>query len=119
LVDATIEDALNVMVTGRSGVLNVARTGERVELVKSERLVRFASGAEARLYSGACPEKLRGPEHHIAWCDEIAKWRHPEETWDNLQLGLRLGASAGSGQARTLVTTTPRTFPLLVRLAAS
>ncbi|MES2445429.1 MAG: terminase family protein [Pseudomonadota bacterium] len=112
LVGATIEDALKVMVTGVSGVMRVAHTGERVTLNKSERVVRFASGAEARLYSGACPEKLRGPEHHVAWCDEIAKWRHPEETWDNLQLGLRLGSAP-----RTLVTTTPRAVPLLLRLA--
>jgi len=114
LVGATIEDALSVMVTGRSGVMAVARTGERVTLVKTERLVRFSSGAEARLYSGADPEKLRGPEHHVAWCDEIAKWRHVQATWDNLQLGLRLGAP------RTLVTTTPRgAVPLLVTLKAT
>jgi phage terminase large subunit-like protein len=90
LVGATIEDAVKVMVTGQSGVLRVAQTGETVTFHKGEGLVRFASGAEARLYSGANPEKLRGPEHHVAWCDEIAKWRHVQETWDNLQLGLRL-----------------------------
>ena len=114
LVGATIEDALKVMVTGPSGVMSVARTGETVELNKSDKWVRFASGAEAFLYSGACPEKLRGPEHHFAWCDEIAKWRYPEETWDNLQLGLRLGAAP-----RTLVTTTPKAIPLLRRLVAT
>lgn len=111
LVGATIEDALKVMVTGRSGLMAVARTGERVKLNKREGLVTFASGAQAFLYSGACPEKLRGPEHHFAWCDEIAKWRYPEETWDNLQLGLRLGAAP-----RALVTTTPKAVPLLKRL---
>ena len=114
LVGATIEDALKVMVTGPSGVMKVARTGEEVILIKSDRLVRFPSGAEACLYSGACPEKLRGPEHHFAWCDEIAKWRYPEAAWDNLQFGLRLGADP-----RTLVTTTPKAIPLLRRLAAA
>ena len=114
LVGATIEDAIKVMVAGRSGVLNVARTGEAVTYIKSERLVRFASGAEARLYSGANPDKLRGPEHHVAWCDEIAKWRHPEETWDNLQLGLRLAVAP-----QTLVTTTPKSIALLTKLMAA
>lgn len=118
LVGATIEDAVKVMVTGKSGVLKVARTGETVIFRKSEGLVRFQSGAEARLYSGACPEKLRGPEHHIAWCDEVAKWRHPTDTWDNLQLGLRLGPKDG-GQPKTLVTTTPRAVPLLQQLVAT
>lgn len=115
LVGATIEDAVKVMVTGRSGVLRVARTGEAPVFRKSEGVVRFASGAEAWLYSGACPEKLRGPEHHVAWCDEIAKWRYPEETWDNLQLGLRLAETP-----QTLVTTTPRAMvPLLRKLEES
>ena len=111
LVGATIEDALKVMVAGRSGLTAVARTGERVKLNRKEGVVTFASGARAFLYSGSCPEKLRGPEHHFAWCDEIAKWRYPEETWDNLQLGLRLGAAP-----RALVTTTPKAVPLLKRL---
>jgi phage terminase large subunit-like protein len=112
LVGATIEDVAKVMVSGQSGLIAVARTGETVHFAKSEGIVRFPSGAEAFLYSGACPDKLRGPQHHFAWCDEIAKWRHPEETWDNLQLGLRLGA-----RPRTLVTTTPKAVPLLRRLA--
>jgi phage terminase large subunit-like protein len=116
LVGATIEDALKVMVEGRSGLIAVARTGETVTVVRSARLVRFSSGAEAWLYSGACPAKLRGPEHHFAWCDEIAKWRHPEETWDNLQLGLRLPSTPLGTGPKTLVTTTPKAVPLLRRL---
>jgi phage terminase large subunit-like protein len=112
LVGATIEDAMKVMVNGRSGLMAVARTGERLRLNKREGILTFPSGAQAFLYSGACPEKLRGPEHHFAWCDEIAKWRWPEETWDNLQLGLRLGKAP-----RALVTTTPRALPLIRRLA--
>ena len=111
LVGATIEDAVKVMVLGRSGLRAVARTGEQVILVKTAGEVRFSSGATAFLYSGACPEKLRGPEHHFAWCDEIAKWREPEETWDNLQLGLRLGKAP-----RTLVTTTPKPLAMVRKL---
>ena len=112
LVGATIEDAVKVMVLGRSGLRAVARTGEEVRFNKSAGEVRFSSGATAFLYSGACPEKLRGPEHHFAWCDEIAKWRSAEETWDNLQLGMRLGAAP-----RTLVTTTPKAVAMVRRLA--
>ena len=114
LVGATMEEARQVMVSGRSGLIAVARTGEPVRFSRTVGIVRFASGAEAHLYSGACPEKLRGPEHHFAWCDEIAKWRHPQAAWDNLQLGLRLGTAP-----RTLVTTTPRTQALLRKLVAA
>jgi phage terminase large subunit-like protein len=65
-------------------------------------------------YSGEDPEKLRGPEHHFAWCDELAKWRYPDAAWDNLMLGLRLGQ-----KPRTLVTTTPQPIPLLNRIIAA
>ncbi|HEX2763827.1 MAG TPA: terminase family protein [Allosphingosinicella sp.] len=121
LVGATLDDARKVMVSGRSGVLAVARTGEAPRFAATEGIVRFPSGATAFLYSGACPEKLRGPEHHFAWCDEIAKWRHGEEAWDNLQLGLRLAPSGSGepGRPRTLVTTTPKAAPLIRRLLAT
>lgn len=69
----------------------------------SRRRLVFASGAQAFLYSAANPEGLRGPEHHVAWCDELAKWRHAQAAWRNLRLGLRLGE-----RPRALVTTTPR-----------
>jgi phage terminase large subunit-like protein len=118
LVGATIEDVRKVMVGGESGILAVARTGEAVRFARTEGVVRFASGAEAFAYSGACPDKLRGPQHHFAWCDEIAKWRHAEESWDNLQLGLRLGGEGVGAGPRSLVTTTPKAVPMLRRLIA-
>jgi phage terminase large subunit-like protein len=91
------------MVEGASGLLACARPGEIAEWSPSRRELVFASGAVATLFSGANPEALRGPQHDFAWCDELAKWRHPERTWDMLQLGLRCGA-----RPRALVTTTPR-----------
>jgi phage terminase large subunit-like protein len=63
------------------------------------------------LYSAAEPEGLRGPQHHIAWADEIAKWPLGMETWDNLMMGMRLG-----DQPRIVATTTPRPVPLVRRL---
>ncbi len=99
------------MVEGASGILAVAGRDEVVEWSFARRRILFASGAEAFLYSGSHPDGLRGPEHDYAWCDELAKWRHPQETWDNLQLGLRRGAAP-----RALVTTTPRRVEALRRL---
>jgi phage terminase large subunit-like protein len=101
LVGATIEDARRVMVEGRSGLLAVAGRWVSDWHASLGRL-RFRTGAEAVLFSGATPHLLRGPEHHFAWCDELAKWDKPQETWDMLQLGLRLGA-----HPRAIVTTTP------------
>jgi phage terminase large subunit-like protein len=75
-------------------------------------MLEFPTGALAFAYSGERPDKLRGPEHHVAWCDELAKWAYPQATWDNLKLGLRLGAGP-----QTLVTTTPRPIALVKQLA--
>lgn len=112
LVGATMHEARGVMVEGRSGLIAVAAS-EGIELKFEPTLsrLRWPGGAEAHLFSGENPEGLRGPEHHVAWCDELAKWRHAEAAWDNLQMGLRAGA-----MPRALVTTPPRSIPLIGRL---
>ena len=90
LVGANMDDVEKVMVKGESGLMAVARPDERVRWVASRRMVVFPSGARGFAFSGERPAKLRGPQHHFAWCDELAKWAKPEETWENLMLGLRL-----------------------------
>jgi phage terminase large subunit-like protein len=107
LVAATLDEARRVMVEGPSGLLEVAHD-QIADWTPSLRRLRFTGGAEATLFSGASPEALRGPEHDFAWCDELAKWRHAQASWDMLQLGLRRGK-----RPRTLVTTTPRPGPVL------
>ena len=113
LVGATIEDARKVMVEGPSGLLAVGRGQRRPVWEPSLSRLRWRGGSVAELFSGENPDGLRGPQHHFAWCDELAKWAHPEETWNNLQLGLRAGT-----RPRALVTTTPRPIALLKRLEA-
>lgn len=108
LVAASLDEARRVMIEGRSGLIAVARAGEDVLWEPSRRRLAFASGAEAFAYSGAHADSLRGPEHHFAWCDELAKWKQAQGAWDNLMLGLRLGANP-----RALVTTTPRPISAL------
>ena len=112
LVGATLAEARKVMVEGKSGLLEVAGPWIR-EWRPSQGLIKFRTGAQAQLFSGHSPELLRGPEHDYAWCDELAKWEKPGETWDMLQLGLRLGE-----RPRALVTTTPRPGPHLRRIMA-
>jgi phage terminase large subunit-like protein len=112
LVGATLAEARALMVEGRSGLLEVAGPSIR-EWRPSLGLLRFRTGAVATLFSGHSPELLRGPEHHLAWCDELAKWEKAQETWDMLQLGLRLG-----DHPRVLVTTTPRPGPVLSGIMA-
>jgi phage terminase large subunit-like protein len=113
LVGASEDEVRKVMIEGESGLLAVAPRGRRPVWEPSRRRLSWPGGSEAFVYSGEAPDGLRGPAHHFAWCDELAKWARPEETWDNLQMGLRCGE-----RPRALVTTTPRPIPILKRIEA-
>ncbi|WP_246605043.1 DNA-packaging protein [Aquisediminimonas sediminicola] len=114
LVGATMEEARAVMVEGPSGLLAIAPTATRPVWEPSRGRLRWKSGAEAWLYSGESPEKLRGPEHSHGWCDELAKWSQAQAVWDNLAMTMRAGRDP-----RVLVTTTPRAVPILRRILAA
>ena len=109
LVGASIDEARSVMVEGVSGILSIARKQRsRVKWEPSLGKLTWQKGTVAQLFSGDHADGLRGPEHHFAWCDELAKWRQAQQAWTNLQLGLRAGP-----RPRALVTTTPRPMRLL------
>jgi len=113
LVGASLDEVARVMVEGESGLLSIPRAGEDPRWLSSRGEFRFPSGARAFAYTAERPSQLRGPQHHFAWCDELAKWPRADPCWDNLMLGLRLGDAP-----RTIVTTTPKPVPLLKRVLA-
>lgn len=114
LVGATPDDVREVMIEGPSGLIALAREHEPLEWRATTGVVRWPNGATASVYAASGPEKLRGPEHHLAWCDELGKWgRGGEAAWDNLMLTMRLG-----DRPRVLVTTTPRPTRLMRRVMA-
>lgn len=111
LVGETYADVREVMIEGTSGLLAVHPKHDRPAWIPSRRRLEWHSGAVAQAFSSEDPAALRGPQFDLAWCDELAKWRYAEETFDMLQFGLRLG-----DKPRQLVTTTPRPIPLLKKL---
>jgi phage terminase large subunit-like protein len=112
LVAPTAADARDVIVGGESGLLSVAPSWNRPLYEPSKRRVTWPNGAIATTYSADEPERLRGPQHDLAWCDELAAWRYPQ-AWDMLLFGLRLGEDP-----RAVVTTTPRPTRLIRSLVA-
>jgi len=106
LVGQTAADVRDVMIQGDSGLLAVARSGERPRYEPSKRRLTWSNGAMAITFSAEDPDSLRGPQFDAAWCDELAAWRHPE-AYDQLQYGLRIGL------ARQVVTTTPRPLAMI------
>lgn len=111
LVAPTAADARDVMVEGESGILAVSRPDFKPEYEPSKRRITWPNGAVAYTYSAEEPDRLRGPQHDFAWCDELAAWKYPDDTWDNLIFGLRLGDNP-----RVVVTTTPKPIPLVRKL---
>ncbi len=103
LIGATMADALGVMVEGESGIMGSALAGFRPVYRAARRQLVWPNGSKATLFSAVEADRLRGPQFHFAWCDEIAAWARPQLVWDNLRLGLRLG-----DRPQVVVTTTPR-----------
>ena len=108
LVAETAPDARDVMVEGPAGLLACHPKDFRPTYFPSKRSVEWPNGAQAILFNAVEPDQLRGPQFDAAWCDELAKWRYAQETWDQLQFGLRLGE-----HPRQIVTTTPRPIPVV------
>ena len=71
------------------------------------------NGSRIKGFSAEEPDRLRGPQHHGAWCDELAAWQY-EDSWNQLQFGLRLGS-----HPQVVVTTTPRPTKLIKSLLKS
>lgn len=111
LIGETASDARDVMVEGESGLLAIHPKDFRPKYEPSKRRVTWPNGAIATLYNATEPDQLRGPQHDGGWCDELAKWQYTQETWDQLQFGMRLGP-----HPRTVVTTTPLPKPLIKKL---
>lgn len=111
IVGETITEAIGVMVRGVSGIMAVTPPWERPRL--RDNVLYWPNGVEGVVLGATDPERFRGPQFAAAWCDEVAKWRNAEATFDMLQFGLRLGDNP-----RQLVTTTPRATKFMRRLMA-
>ncbi len=111
LIGPALSDVREVMIEGVSGLANLPGYGERPVYQSSRRRLVWPNGAEAYAFSAEDPDSLRGPQFDAAWCDEIGAWRHGSQTWDMLQMGLRLGH-----RPQCVATTTPRPVELVERL---
>lgn len=110
VVAATYPDGRDTCVEGESGLLAVIPDRLIVNWNRSMGELDLTNGTHIKLFTAEKPERLRGPQHHWAWCDELAAWQYPE-TWDQLMFGLRLGVAP-----KVVVTTTPKPTDLIREL---
>ncbi|MFG2873302.1 terminase large subunit domain-containing protein [Streptomyces sp. NPDC048338] len=111
LIGPTAADARDILVQGESGILACAPATFRPVYYPSRRQLVYPNGAIQTVYSADEPDRLRGPQHHYGWFDELASWRYLQDAWDMAQMGMRLG-----DHPRICITTTPRPLPLIKEL---
>ena len=108
LIGQTQAQVRQVMVEGQSGILKATGHEQRPVYAPSKQQLTWPNGALAHTFSAENVDQLRGPQFDAAWIDEFAKFPNPQDVLDQLMFGLRLGT-----RPRILITTTPRSLPLL------
>lgn len=98
---------------GQSGLLACIPQELVVDYNKQDHQIKLSNGSIIRGISADSYERLRGPQFHFAWCDELAAFQYLKEgeAWDMMMMGLRLG-----DKPRVIVTTTPRPKDLILDL---
>jgi predicted phage terminase large subunit-like protein len=116
VIAPTYQDVKFTCFEGPAGILSVLPPELLVEHNKSDMIIKMrnvAGGVSTiRGFTAEKPERLRGPQHTRAWCDELAAWQYDEETWDMLMMGMRLG-----DRPQVLWTTTPKPKELIRKLS--
>jgi len=113
LVGQTKADVRDTMIElGDSSIMRCSPPWFMPSYEPTKRRLTWPNGVIGIAYSGDEPGQLRGPQHQKAWVDELAKFERPQETWDNLMFGLRVGRLP-----QVVVTTTPRPIAIIKQLA--
>lgn len=105
IIAPTYQDARYTCFEGPTGLLAVIPPilYKPEDYSRSVPSLTLWNGAVLRGFAGDSPDRLRGPQHHRVWAEELAAWQYPEDAWSNMVFGLRLGA-----RPRVMWTTTPR-----------
>lgn len=108
VIAPTRDDVRYVCFEGETGLFSYIPDCLIVDYNKSDLIIYLWNGAVIRGFGSERPERLRGPQHHRVWCDELAAWQYAKKCWDMMQFGLRLGQNT-----QVLWTTTPKPVPII------
>jgi predicted phage terminase large subunit-like protein len=107
VIAPTRQDLRRVCFEGTSGIVQSLPQkcyfgGDSNSYNRSALEIRLWNGSLIQGYAAIEPNRLRGPQFHRIWADELAAWRYPE-AYDQMMFGLRLGE-----KPQLIITTTPR-----------
>lgn len=126
LIGERSDDTKLTMVEGPSGLRSIIPKNNLVNWNRSMGELKWWCTApdgsrrevHAKCYASEKPEAMRGPNLHIAWVDEPAKFKDADQppkkvgtTWSNMTLGLRSGR-----HVHIVVTGTPSACALVLYL---
>jgi predicted phage terminase large subunit-like protein len=116
VIAPTSSDLVGTCFEGPTGLMNVIPT----ELIYKDGYIKsgemapiiyLKNGAYIRGFSAEKPDRLRGPQCHRVWCEEISSWQRGTACWDMMIFGLRLG-----NDTQALATSTPKPVPLVKKI---
>lgn len=108
VIAPTRDDVRYTCFEGETGLIECIPECLIVDYNKSDLIIYLWNGSLIRGFGSEKPERLRGPQHHKVWCDELAAWQYAKLCWDMMQFGLRLGTNT-----QVVWTTTPKPVPII------
>lgn len=111
VIAPTLDDVRYTCFEGTTGILSYLPDALIADYNKSSLIIYLTTGSIIRGFGSEKPERLRGPQHHRVWGDELAAWQNTRATYDMMKFGLRLGKNP-----QFAVTTTPKPLPMVREL---
>lgn len=125
LIAPTLDDVRYTLIEGPTGILSDPQIDDETGAQHGVGLPKFLvddynvthhkivlwNGSIIRGFSSEKPNKLRGPQHHRVWGDEIAAWENAIDTYNMMKFGLRLGRNP-----QFLWTSTPKPNKIIKKL---
>ena len=112
VVAPTSKDLRETMMEGASGILRAIPQELISGYNRSFCELKLTNGAQINGYSAEEPERLRGPNFHRAYVDELASWNNIS-SFDMLNFALRIGENP-----RCIITTTPKPTNIIRNLVS-
>lgn len=121
IIGTTAAEVRDALVNGPSGIISLGNPDCMPVHYPSASCIKWPNGSIALTFSAEEPESLRSQQFHVAWLDELAKWRYQDHVWEQIPFIMRLTRQPGFTtwvKPIVLISTTPRPTKLIRQLMA-
>ncbi len=115
----THNDLRGVCFEGPAGLLTIIPSDLIADYNRSLQELRLINGSLIRGFAADSPDRIRGPQSHYVWGDELATWMYIEEAMSNIDFSNRLVFTHKDGKTeepQSFYTTTPRPLEVLRKM---